>query len=108
MSDPSIPESNATTGSGETFGDLLSRYEKDRSRKPGEGAQGLQGTVIAVSADSVILDIGYKTEGVLPLTSFLGAGEEVKPGDKLAVSIRGRNAEGYYELSRGRISRPRD
>ena len=29
-----------------------------------------EATVIAVSADSVYLDIGYKTEGVLPLAPF--------------------------------------
>jgi len=108
MSDPSIPESNSTPESGESFGDLLSEYEKSRSGKPGEGSQGLQGTVIAVTTDLAILDIGYKTEGILPLASFPAASESIKPGDRLAVSIKGRNAEGYYELSRGRISRPKD
>jgi small subunit ribosomal protein S1 len=108
MSDPSIPQSNSTPESGESFGDLLSEYEKSRSGKPGGGSQGLQGTVIAVTADLAILDIGYKTEGILPLASCQGASETIKPGDRLAVSIKGRNAEGYYELSRGRISRPKD
>src|SRR5215469_2774971 len=108
MSDPSIPESNSTPESGESFGDLLSEYEKSRSGKPGEGSQGLQGTVIAITTDVAILDIGYKTEGILPLASFQVASESIKPGDRLPVSIKGRNAEGYYELSRGRISRPKD
>ena len=43
----------------------------------------MEGTVITVSADAVIVDIGYKSEGLLPLTAFT-TGEEVKPGDKLA------------------------
>jgi small subunit ribosomal protein S1 len=110
MSNPSTPESNPAPEPNESFDELFSQYEKEkkRLRQAGESAQGLQGTVIAVSSDSVILDIGYKTEGILPLTAFQGAGGEVKPGDKLPVSIKGRNAEGYYELSRGRISRPKD
>jgi small subunit ribosomal protein S1 len=32
----------------------------------------------------------------------------VKPGDKLMVAIVGRDPEGYYELSRGNVARPRD
>ncbi|HEY6309106.1 MAG TPA: 30S ribosomal protein S1 [Candidatus Angelobacter sp.] len=107
MSNSTIPDPNSTPEAGESFSDLLSEYEKSHSRKPTEGAPGLQGTVIAVSADSVILDIGYKTEGILPLTAFKDPGE-VKPGDQLPVTIKGRNAEGYYELSRGRIVRPKD
>ena len=31
-----------------------------------------------------LFDIGYKTEGVLPLAPFQSAKEEVKPGDKFA------------------------
>jgi small subunit ribosomal protein S1 len=110
MSNPNVPESNTTPEPNESFDELFSEYEKEksRSRKAAEGLQGLQGTVIAVSSDSVVLDIGYKTEGILPLTAFQGAGESVKPGDKIAVTIKGRNAEGYYELSRGRIARPKD
>ncbi len=110
MSNPSIPESNTTPEIDESFDELFSQYEKEksRSRKAAEGLQGIEGTVIAVSSDSVILDIGYKTEGILPLAAFQGAGESVKAGDKLAVTVKGRNAEGYYELSRGRIARPKD
>jgi small subunit ribosomal protein S1 len=108
MSDPSIPDSTAAAESGESFGELFSQYERDRSRKPAEGKQGLQGTVVAVTIDSVILDIGYKTEGILPLTAFEGSSAQVKPGDKLPVTIKGRNAEGYYELARGRLTRPKD
>ena len=73
-----------------------------------EGGRGLEGTVVAVTADSVFLDIGYKTEGILPLAEFADAGETVKPGDKLPVSIKGRDPEGYYELSRFKVERPTD
>src|SRR5271157_3738139 len=65
-------------------------------------------TVIAITADSVFLDIGYKSEGILPLADFQSKGQEVKLGDKLLVSVKGRDADGYYELSRTKISRPKD
>jgi small subunit ribosomal protein S1 len=56
----------------------------------------------------VILDVGYKMEGVLPRTAFENNAESVKRGDKFPVSIKGRNEEGYYELSRFRVAQPRD
>jgi small subunit ribosomal protein S1 len=89
----------------ESFGAIFSEYEQ--SHRKTEGRQ-IDGTVVAVSADSVFVDIGYKTEGVLPLAPFQSAKEEVKPGDKFPVSVKGRNAEGYYELSRLKVEQPRD
>jgi small subunit ribosomal protein S1 len=73
MSNPSIPESQPTDPN-ESFDDLLSQYEQSHSHKTEEG-KGREGTVIAVSGESVFLDIGFKTEGILPLTAFEGAGE---------------------------------
>ncbi len=92
----------------ESFGAIFSEYEQSHSRKAEPGSKQINATVIAVSADSVFLDIGYKTEGVLPLAPFQAAKEEVKPGDKLLVAVKGRNEEGYYELSRFRVEQPRD
>ena len=90
-----------------SFGAILSEYESSHSHRPG-GAKGLEGTVIAVTADSVMLDIGFKTEGIIPLADFQKAGEPVKAGDKIPVSIKGRDPEGYYELSRLKVERPKD
>ncbi len=106
MSNPNIPESQPSD-SNESFDELLSQYEQSHSHQAEEG-KGREGTVIAVSGESVFLDIGFKTEGILPLTAFAGAGEEVKPGDKLLVTIKGRDPEGYYELARGKVERPTD
>ena len=77
-------------------------------RKPTTEAGSLQGTVVAVTDDSVLFDIGYKTEGILPLSVFQNAGESVKPGDKFPVSVKGRDPEGYYELTRFKVARPKD
>ena len=68
----------------------------------------IEATVVAVSADSVFLDIGYKTEGVLPLTTFRSEEKAVEPGDKLRVSVRGRDVDGYYELTRQHQAAPQD
>src|SRR5690348_12579960 len=88
----------------ESFGDLLAQFEHGHSIKKVEGSR--EGIVDSVSADSVVLDIGLKTEGLLPLSELRG--EAVKPGDKLQVTIKGRDPEGYYQLTRGKVSRPTD
>ncbi len=88
----------------ESFDALLSEYEHAH-RGTGPRAQ-IEGTVVAVTADSVLVDIGFKTEGILPLTAF--ASETVKPGDRFPVSVTGRDPEGFYQLSRGRVERPTD
>jgi small subunit ribosomal protein S1 len=102
---PDNPELEAASESGESFGSIFSEYEQSHARK---GGTQIAGTVIAVSADSVFVDIGYKTEGVLPLALFQSGNEAVKPGDQLLVSVKGRNLEGYYELSRFKVEQPKD
>src|ERR1700694_383145 len=104
MSNPNISEPHPVAESNESFEDILSQYEKDHSRKKEDGGKQLEGTVIAVSAESVFFDIGFKTEGIIPLAMFQGAGEVVKPGDKMPVSVKGRDSEGYYKLSRQKIA----
>src|SRR5712692_5805262 len=108
MSNPGSPKSRPINEPNESFKDILSQFEQSKSRKPEEAGKGREGTVIAVTVDSVLVDIGFKTEGILPLKGFQSAGETVKAGDKLVVSIKGRDPEGYYELTLGRIERPKD
>jgi len=104
MANPETPET--VPESNESFKDILSQFEQSKSRKPEEARQGREGTVVAVTADSVLVDVGFKTEGILPLAAFQN--ENVKPGDKLVVSIKGRDPEGYYQLTRGKSERPKD
>jgi small subunit ribosomal protein S1 len=92
----------------ESFDAIFSEYERTHARQSESSGAQIEGTVIAVTSDAVYLDIGYKTEGVLPLAPFTDANEPVKPGDKLLVAVRGRNAERYYELSRLRVEQPKD
>jgi small subunit ribosomal protein S1 len=99
---------NTDVESGESFDAIFSEYEQSHARQTEGGGRQIEATVVAVSADSVFLDIGYKTEGVLPLAPFQSANEAVKPGDKFLVAVKGRNEEGYYELSRFKVEQPRD
>ncbi|WP_446745628.1 30S ribosomal protein S1 [Silvibacterium acidisoli] len=91
----------------QSFADILSAFEKQRT-KSDEGERRVSGTVIAVTPEFVFVDVGSKTEGALPLSAIEGGAEAVKPGDKLSVTVRGRNAEGYYDLSLFKIAQPKD
>ena len=89
----------------ENFADVLSQFERAQGVKPVEGSR--RGTVVSVSAVSIFLDIGLKTEGILPRCEVQDE-PEIKPGDKVEVTIRGRDPEGYYQLTRSRDARPAD
>lgn len=92
----------------ESFADLLRDFERSHAHKPEPGKQQINATVISLSAEQVFLDIGYKTEGVLSRAAFEKNADGVKPGDVVPVSVKGRNEEGYYELSRFKVAQPRD
>jgi small subunit ribosomal protein S1 len=76
---------------------------------PAEG-EVLQGTVLKVTAKDVIVDFGYKSEGLVPIEQFLGpAGElSVQAGDVVDVMIdHGEQPEGYILLSHAKAARVR-
>jgi small subunit ribosomal protein S1 len=104
ISNPEIPEPQSAE-TAESFGDILSQFQKSHSHKT-EGSRQLDATVISVTAESVFFDIGYKSEGILPVSALQG--QTVKPGDKFLVTIKGRDPDGYYELSRFKVERPTD
>src|ERR1700692_3042367 len=91
-----------------SFDQILSQFERSHPHKSSEDTRQLHGTVVAVTADSVLVDIGYKTEGILPLSVFTNSGQPIAVGDKLTVVSKGRNAEGYYDLSLQKVAQPRD
>jgi len=109
MPDPATPNSHTPetlkTENTESFGDILSQFQKSHVRKA-EGSRQLEATVIAVTDESVFFDIGFKSEGILPLAALQG--ETLKPGDKALVTVKGRDLDGYYELSRFKVERPMD
>jgi len=109
------PETSIENAAGEeaaefsqSFDQILSEFERVNTHKTGEDNRQISGTVVKVTADQVFVDIGYKTEGVLPLAGFTAAGETPVAGDKLVVTSKGRNLEGYYDLSRQKVVVPKD
>ncbi|HEX3473000.1 MAG TPA: 30S ribosomal protein S1 [Silvibacterium sp.] len=116
MTNESIPETapsadgtpEPVTETTESFGALLSQFEQSHAHKAEDGTKQLEGTVVSISADSVFLDIGFKVEGVLSRGAFDNNADGIAPGDRFPVSVKGRNEEGYYELSRVKIARVTD
>ena len=98
---------SAAEESTESFSDLLAEFEHSHTHKA-EGDKQLEGTVVSLDAESVYLDIGYKTEGILPRAAFANDAEGVEVGQKFSVSVKGRNVERYYELSLLRVAQATD
>jgi small subunit ribosomal protein S1 len=104
--DAAIPADNTTAVSEETsFADVLRQFEAEHHAA--EGAESaLEGTVVSVSEDAIVIDIGRKMEGILkPDNPGLPAG--IIPGMTLLVNIKGAD-DGYYLLSTIRVEQPRD
>src|SRR5690348_9792081 len=76
---------------------------------PAEG-EILEGRVLKVTGAEVIIDFGYKSEGLVPIEQFRSAeGEvQVQPGDVVDVMIdHGEEVEGYILLSHEKAARLR-
>src|ERR1700719_1890188 len=91
MPQSNTPDSPEVTPVDTSFADILNEFEQSHHAR----GETLEGTVVSVTADTVFVDIGRKTDGVLPVDPAL----PLKPGQKMIVSIRGRDEEGNYLLS---------
>jgi small subunit ribosomal protein S1 len=70
----------------------------------------IKGRVIKVTPSDVVVDIGYKSEGLLPVSEVTGYDGEVrvKRGDEIEVFIdRLEDSSGYVALSREKAARMR-
>jgi len=123
LKDPS--QQNEESGE-KSFADILNEFEstsksprkdaraaaaKGKSRGRGRSPRNtVRGTVVSVSDDSVLIDYGAKSEGLLSLADTREAKGELafKVGDTFDVSITGFNPEGMATLSRVAGPRPRD
>jgi small subunit ribosomal protein S1 len=92
----------------ESFADLLKDFESSHSHRGDPGQRQLKGVVISITSEQVFLDIGYKTEGVLPRSAFAKNADGVNVGDTFPVSVTGRNEEHYYELSLFKVRQVHD
>jgi len=100
---PETPTEDAT----ESFGAALRQFEASH-QMPSARDREVEATVVSLSGDSVFLDIGFKTEGVLARSTFENNADALQLGDRLLVSIKGRNQDGYYDLSRQRVAKVTD
>jgi small subunit ribosomal protein S1 len=112
MSPESLPIDLAPQASAEdsSFGEILSEFEGSHRHSAEGHKESRQGTVVAISSESVFVDVGLKTEGIIPVEEFRDASGnlEIKAGDQMIVSVKGRSPEGYYLLSKIRVERPKD
>src|SRR5262245_5905699 len=68
----------------------------------------VSGTVISIAKDSVIVDIGYKSEGLISLSEFADPNGEVRvtPGDRVDVLIESKETEdGLVLLSKEKANK---
>jgi small subunit ribosomal protein S1 len=103
INDPRLEEGVWTTG---PDGELIPDYE---STFPtiNEG-EVVHGTVVRVDKDEVLVDIGYKSEGVIPVSELsirrsVNPSDEVTVGDEIAALVMTKeDAEGRLILSKKR------
>ncbi len=89
----------------ESFAALL-----DESLGASAGLEGtvIKGTVIAIENDTVLIDVGLKAEGRVPLRNSPapGRGAEIKPGDIVEVFLeRMEDKHGEAQISRDKARR---
>jgi len=97
---PATPD---TTSSLSGFAAMFEASETTAGVEIGGEGQIVSGTVVQVHHDSVIVDIGGKSEGVISKSEFVGADGTfgVKVGDKVDVFIESRESDdGLISLSK--------
>ena len=70
----------------------------------------LKGTVVKLTDKHVVVDVGFKSDGMVPIAQVLGRDGQprFKPGDSIDVVIdRGETEEGYVLLSHEKAARVR-
>ena len=96
------------TGNETTYEQLLEEYSHPLPASEGEV---LQGTVLQITDQGVIVDVGLKQEGVVPVEQVADPSGQihVQPGDTIDVMVDRRRppVEGYITLSHERASRIR-
>lgn len=89
---------------GDEFGDLIKEYDL----KTIEDNEPVEGIIVAVEADRVIVDIGHKTEGILDRKEIEDWEGNVsrKAGDTITVMpLRANRKEGYIVVSHKEIAK---
>src|SRR5579871_3434686 len=93
----------------EDFAAALESYTLETEPAPSEDNV-FKGSVVKITATHVVVDIGFKSEGLVPIAEVVDANGQVKfqPGDEIEVMVqRGENEEGAVLLSHERAQRVR-
>src|SRR5947208_10052302 len=85
---------------GEDFGSLLDKFEQEQSAL--QEGEVVRGKVVGITERGVVIDFGYKSEGIVNPAEFMEDGElRVKRGDEVDVLVKNmETGEGYPLLSR--------
>jgi len=103
--DEMLDEDLETAEGEQSFADLLAEHEQDG--QVGRD-QVVKGTILQVNSDSVVVDVGYKSEGVIALHEFTDddGNVNVNVGDVYDVLIEGTESEsGMLSLSKEKADR---
>ena len=66
----------------------------------------IKGSVVAVTNDNVMVDVGFKSEGVISIEEFPGGADSIKIGDEVEVFIEEtENNDGVMVLSKEKAAR---
>jgi len=93
----------------EDFASVLENFTAESEEAVSEDNV-LKGTVLKLTATHVVVDIGTKSEGMLPLSEVLDheGNPKFKPGDEIEVMRdKGPTEEGYIKLSHQKAQRLR-
>ena len=84
----------------EDFGQLLDQFEQEQSAL--QEGEVVRGTVVGITERGVLIDFGYKSEGIVNPSEFMENGElAVKRGDEVDVLVKAmETSEGFPVLSR--------
>src|SRR5436190_21275009 len=85
---------------GEDFGSMLDQFEQEQSAL--QEGEVVRGTVVGITERGVVIDFGYKSEGIVNQNEFMENGQlTVKPGDEVDVLVKNmETGEGFPVLSR--------
>src|SRR6266403_2007924 len=75
------------SGSDMDFGALLDQFEQEQAGV--QEGEVVRGTVVDITERGVVIDFGYKSEGIVNQAEFTDEGKlTVKPGDEVEVLIK--------------------
>ena len=101
ISESALDADASAEGDEMDFGKILAAHEQTHSSEINEN-EVVKGRVVKITDQVVVIDVGYKSEGIVPINEFKDGDKiSVQPGDEIDVFVKQlENNEGYVELSR--------